>query len=231
MSLKKLPLTERPRERLRTYGPEALSVVELLAIILATGTQKASVLELSRQLFSHFGSLSRLIQASIEELMEIKGIGPAKAIQLKAALALAQKASQENHSLAASIDSSKAYELVRFELQPLKQEALLVILKDVKGRLIGIEKVSIGTLSEVLVHPREIFFPAVRHKANSIILAHNHPSGDPTPSKADIDMTRHLIHSSRVMGIHLEDHLIVGADRYISLKQAGYFESARLAPA
>ena len=104
-----------------------------------------------------------------------------------------------------------------------KKEILKVILKDVKGRLISQETVSMGTLSELLIHPREVFYPAVRHKASSIIIAHNHPSGDPTPSKEDMELTRHLLRSSQVMGIHLDDHLIIGAARYVSLKQLGVF--------
>lgn len=222
MNLRQLPLSERPRERLRHQGAEALSTIELLAILLSTGTKKTSVLDLSAMLLSHFGSLKNLMHASVEELIEIEGIGPAKAIQLKAAFALAEKVYNDAYLTPPSIDSKEAYELVRFELSSLKQEALYVILKDVKGRLISVEKVSIGTLSEVLVHPREVFFPAVRHKASSLILAHNHPSGDPTPSAADLEMTRHLVKSSRVMGIHLDDHLIVGATSYISLRQANY---------
>lgn len=222
MNVRQLPPAERPRERLRSHGAESLSSIELLAILLSTGTKKTSVLDLAAKLLSHFGSLKKLICSSVEELMEVEGVGPAKAIQLKASLALAQRAFQEGTSNV-SVDTQEAYELVRYELAPLKQEALYVILKDVKGKLITVEKVSIGTLSEVLVHPREVFFPAVRHKASSLILAHNHPSGDPTPSQADLEMTRHLIRSSKVMGIHLDDHLIVGATSYTSLKNAGYF--------
>jgi len=222
MNISQLPVQQRPRERLRRHGANSLSTVELLAILLSTGTKKISVLDLAAKLLSHFGSLKQLICSSVEELMEVEGIGPAKAIQLKASLALAQKAFQEFHPTI-PIDTERAYELVRYELAPLKQEALFVILKDIKGRLITVEKVSLGTLSDVLVHPREVFFPAVQHKASSLILAHNHPSGDPTPSRADLEMTRHLIRSSRVMGIHLDDHLIVGATSYTSLKNAGYF--------
>lgn len=225
MNVRELPLNQRPRERLRLQGAEALSTQELLAILLSTGTKKTPVLDLSAKLLSRFGSLSRLIHASVEELTEIEGIGPAKAIQLKAALALAQKASQESPSHKAAVTTEEAYELVRYTLSPLKQEALYVILKDVKGKLISVEKVSVGTLSEVLVHPREVFFPAVRHKASSLILAHNHPSGDPTPSPADLHMTRHLIHSAKVMGIGLDDHLIIGSSSYVSLRNAGYFAS------
>jgi DNA repair protein RadC len=228
MNVRDLPLAERPRERLRAQGAEVLTTVELLAILLSTGTKKLPVLDLAAKILSHFGSLQKLISASVEELMEIEGIGPAKAVQLKAALSLAHKAMQETHPVSESIDSKEAYELVKGELTFLKQEALFVILKDVKGKLIAVERVSIGTLSEVLFHPREIFYPAVRRKASSMILAHNHPSGDPTPSKADLALTRQLIRSSEVMGIYLEDHIIIGSSSYCSLKNEGYFGTAPL---
>lgn len=225
MNLRNLPAQERPRERLLHVGPEALSLTELLAILLTTGTKDKSVLELAHEIVVRFGSLENLLAASIEELMEIKGIGKAKAIQLKAAFGIALKSSQKTFTNSCPIEAQEAYELVRHDLAHQKQEMLMVILKDVKGRLITLEKVSIGTLSDVLVHPREIFFPAVRHKASSLILAHNHPSGDPTPSAADLELTRHLIRSSRIMGIHLDDHLIIGASSFISLRASGYLES------
>jgi DNA repair protein RadC len=222
MNLRNLPPQERPRERLLHVGPEALSLAELLAILLTTGTKDKSVLELAHEIVSRFGSLENLLEASIEELMEVKGIGKAKAILLKAAFGIALKSSQKIYTAAHPIEAQEAYELVRHDLAHQKQEMLMVILKDVKGRLITLEKVSIGTLSDVLVHPREIFFPAVRHKASSLILAHNHPSGDPTPSAADLELTRHLIRSSRIMGIHLDDHLIIGASSFTSLRASGY---------
>jgi DNA repair protein RadC len=221
MNLSKLPAQERPRERLLKWGPEALSLTELLAILLSTGTKNRSVLELSQEMVMRFGSLQALLEASIEELMEVKGIGPAKAIQLKAAFGIALKTHQKTFVAQDPIHAKEAYELVRHELAGQKQEMLMVVLKDIKGRLIGLEKVSIGTLSDVLIHPREIFFPAVRHKASSMILAHNHPSGDPTPSNADLELTKHLIRSSRIMGIHLDDHLIIGSSSFISLRESG----------
>jgi DNA repair protein RadC len=222
MSFHKIPVHERPRERMLKVGAAALSLAELLAILLTTGTKDKSVLELSQELVTRFGSLENLLEASIEELMEVKGIGKAKAVQLKAAFGIALKTSQKTFAPSETIDTLEAYELVRHDLSCQKQEMLMVVLKDVKGRLIGLEKVSVGTLSDVLVHPREIFFPAVRHKASSLILAHNHPSGDPTPSAADLELTRHLIRSSRIMGIHLDDHLIVGASSFVSLRAAGF---------
>jgi len=221
MNLSNLPAEERPRERLVKLGPDALSLTELLAILLTTGTKDRSVLELAHDMIVRFGSLQSLLEASIEELMEVKGIGPAKAIQLKAAFGIALKTTQKPFVAKDPIHTKEAYELVRHDLAGQKQEMLMVILKDVKGRLIALKKVSIGTLSNVLVHPREVFFPAVRHSASSLILAHNHPSGDPTPSKEDLEMTRHLIRSSRVMGIHLDDHLIIGASSFVSLRESG----------
>lgn len=225
MKLFDLPTQERPRERLLRLGPEMLSLSELLAILLTTGTKEKSVLELSQELVMRFGSLQNLLNASIEELKEIKGIGKAKAIQLKAAFGIALQANHKAIDQKLPIDASEAYELVRHDLAYQTQEILLVILKDVKGKLITIEKVSVGTLSEVLVHPREVFFPAVRHKASSLILVHNHPSGDPTPSKADIELTYHLARSSLVMGINLDDHLIIGSNSFISIRRLGLFPS------
>ncbi len=223
MNLRKLPVEERPRERLIRWGAEVLSLVELLAILLTTGTKNKSVLELSQELLERFGSLYQLMEASIEELMEVKGIGRAKAIQLKAAFGIALQANRRQWVAKKVVGPEEAYELVRHELIHQKQELLIVILKDVKGKLITWETVAIGTLSNVLVHPREVFFPAVRHKASSLILVHNHPSGDPTPSKADITLTQHLIKSSQVMGILLEDHLIIGASSFVSLQRVGLF--------
>jgi len=220
MNLHHLPEAERPRERLIKYGVEALSLTELLAILLTSGTRGKSVLELAQELLIRFGGLSGLLGASISELTEVKGIGRAKAIQLKAAFGIAIR--REETPLKLKMTSLEAYELVRDELAYEKQEKLVVILKDVKERLIGHETVAVGTLSEVLVHPREVFFPAVRHKAASLILVHNHPSGDPTPSKADLELTRHLMKSSDVMGIGLDDHLIVGAHSFISLRREGF---------
>ncbi|MGR3973561.1 MAG: DNA repair protein RadC [Candidatus Rhabdochlamydia sp.] len=225
MNVKDLPPSERPRERLKQQGAQALSTTELLAILLSTGTQDHSVLDFSAHILNHFGSLKRLMHASIEELMEIKGLGFAKAVRLKAALTLAYKVHHAEALSSLRVDAQRAYELVRHELEHLKQEVLLVILRDVKEKLISVETVSVGTLSEVLIHPREVFYPAVRHKASSLILVHNHPSGDPMPSQADIEMTYHLNRSGQIMGIHLEDHLIIGSAGYTSIKELGYFNS------
>lgn len=223
MNLCDLPIQERPRERLLQYGVDALSLTELLAILLSTGTKGKSVLHLAQEILAKFGSVERLLEASVAELCEVKGVGKAKAIQLRAAFGIALKTARTGAQDKLPLTATLAYELVKHELVSQKQEILLVILKDIKGKLITYEKIALGTLSEVLVHPREVFYPAVRHKAHSFILVHNHPSGDPTPSEADLELTRHLLKSSQVMGIGLDDHLIIGNERFISLREAEYF--------
>lgn len=221
--LKKWPKSEMPRERLLRDGIEALSLHELLAILLGTGTQGKSVLALAQELVIHFGGIEGLVHASIEELTQVKGMGQAKAMLLKAtfgiSLRLAKEKSTPNKKISTTLD---ALEIAKHQIGHLQKEALLVILRDIKSRLICHEVVSLGILSEVLVHPREVFQPAIRHGAYSIIICHNHPSGDPTPSQADIDLTRQLKKSSRVIGIKLVDHLIIGRDSYISMRRENY---------
>ena len=207
MTLKAIPAEERPRERLLRDGIDSLSLAELIAIVLSSGTRGKSVLSLSEELIVRFGSLEYLLDASVIELMELKGIGLAKAIQLKAVFGIALKCRRPQS--------------LKGEIGHYSQEILLVILRDVRGFLIHREQVAVGTLSQVLIHPREVFYPAVRYKAHSMILAHNHPSGDPTPSKADIELTKVLMQSGQVMGIEIDDHLIIGRDRFVSLKEQG----------
>ncbi len=219
---------ERPRERLVALGADALSLAELLAILLTTGTQGKSVLTLSHELLTSFGSLSGLLDASFEELQQIQGIGKAKALQLKATFALVQRAAGSQSKNRISVKSSlDAYNILKGKFHKEKQEVLLVLLRDIKRHVFACEKVAIGTLSNILTHPREIFYPAVRHKAHSLILAHNHPSGDPTPSKADLQLTQQLVASGRVMGIALDDHLIIGSEAYISLYEQRLFGEVR----
>lgn len=224
--LKAIPEEERPRERLLRDGIDALSVSELVAIVLGNGTRGKSVLKLAQEILGHFKGLEQLLDASIAELMQIKGIGRAKAIQLKAVFGIALKCRKPLSSRSAITSSRQAYEIAQGEIAHIPQEVLLVLLRDVRGNLIQTECVSMGTLTQVLVHPREVFHPAVRHKAHSVIIAHNHPSGDPTPSKSDLELTRSLIEASRVMSIGLDDHLIVCRDRYISLKELGCLPSS-----
>ncbi|MES2344585.1 MAG: DNA repair protein RadC [Chlamydiota bacterium] len=222
-SLCNLPQDERPRERLLHFGIEALSLSELLAIVLGTGTKGKNVLQLADELLMRFQGLNGLLEASVEELSEIKGIGKTKAILLQAVFGIALKSRKINMNGKIFIKTSQAaFDLASGELSHQKQEMLLVILRNVKRQLIHYETVSVGTLSEVLIHPREVFYPAIRHKAHDVIIAHNHPSGDPTPSKADIELTRLLAQSSYILGIGLADHLVVGARSFASMRDLGY---------
>jgi DNA repair protein RadC len=220
--LKFLPEEERPRERLLRDGVDALSHAELLAIVLGSGTRGKSVLDLSQEMLKCFGDLERLLEASVVELMQIRGIGEAKAIQLKAVFGLALKCRRVPFQRSSPIASAKeAFAIAQAKIAHILQEVVLVLVRDVRGCLVHSEQVSMGTLSQVLVHPREVFYPAVRYKAHSIIIAHNHPSGDPTPSRSDLELTRALIEASQVMSIGFDDHLIICRDRFVSLRETG----------
>jgi DNA repair protein RadC len=220
MNLKHLPLSERPRERLALHGPDAVSTIELLAILLGSGTQSRSVLELAADLLGHFGTLNTLADASLEELKQVKGIGEAKAIQLKAIFALLGRIEKKQMPLALHTPES-VYELIRSELAHQKVEMLMVVLRDVRKGYVHREILSKGTLTELLMHPREIFHFAIRHRAHSVIVAHNHPSGDPSPSQRDIEMTQLLTAAGKVVGIELSDHLIVGSESFVSFYKKG----------
>ncbi len=221
-TIRHLPEEERPRERLLRWGPEALSTVELIAILLGSGTQSKPVLQLAQEILSHFGSLIALADATVEELCQIQGIGPAKALQLKACLSLAARLARTESPQPYRIETPlHAYHLVKEELEKLKQETLIVILLDSKGGLIATQQVALGTLSQTLIHPREVFYPAIRHKAAALVLAHNHPSGDPTPSMQDFKTTEQLVEAGRLIGIPVQDHLVIGKGCYVSLKERG----------
>ncbi len=222
-SILHMPEEERPRERLVRRGSEALSSAELIAIILGNGTKEVPVMQLAQAVLARFGTLRQLAEATIDELLQIKGIGMAKAIQLKASFSLGARASHQVAAPRYKIDNPiHAYHLIKEELIKEKRELFLVILLDVKSVLITHQIVSIGSLSNTLVHPREVFYPAIRHKASSMILAHNHPSGDPTPSKEDYEITKTLIETGKIVGISVVDHLIVSQEGYISLRQQGF---------
>lgn len=219
--------SELPRERLLRDGVDALSVQELVAILLCTGMQGKSVLILAQELVLRFGGLDGLLNATIEELKSVKGIGDAKAILLKAAFGLALRTMKESQEMRPILKTPEAaYAIAKTEIGHYDKEALLILLRDIRGRLIHREVIGIGTLSEVLVHPREVFNPAVRHQAHSLILVHNHPSGDPAPSNRDLELTRHLLRSSQVMGIAIDDHLIITQTSFYSMRGKGIFGSA-----
>jgi DNA repair protein RadC len=221
--IQKLPENERPRERLMQHGAESLSTIELMAILLGSGTKAKSVLLLAQEIVMQFGTLQQLAEATIEELCQIKGIGLAKAIQLKASMSLGLRLSRQPIVAKYQISQpAQAYHLIKECVENEKRELFLIILLDTKNCLICYEIVSIGTLSNSLVHPREVFYPAIRHKAASLILVHNHPSGDPTPSPQDYSVTETLIQTGKLIGIPINDHLIIGHHGYFSLRQNGF---------
>jgi len=221
LALRHIPETDRPRERLLQEGEKALALWELLAILIGTGTKGKSAVGIARELLARFKSLDLLLDASISELTEIKGMGKVKAVKLKAAFALALRSRRPHFAHNCLVDSAqKVCDIARYEIGDYSQEVIFVILRDIKKRLIHCEKVSVGTLSEVLVHPREIFYPAIRHRAHSLVLVHNHPSGDPSPSMADVELTKSLLEASRIIGIELWDHVILGRERFLSFRES-----------
>lgn len=214
-----IPLEERPRERLLEYGVNALKVSELLAIILGSGTKGSSATAIGEQLLMRFGSLEALVDASIPELIQIKGIGRTKAIELKAAFGLAKKLLNSSSAEKKSINSSReAFEALAELFFQEKQEILVILLLDPKLRPIHKEVIGRGTLTEVLLHPREVFAPALHQRAHKLILAHNHPSGDLMPSQDDIKWTRLLKTTGEILGIALADHLIFAGTAYYSFR-------------
>tara|TARA_A100001015_G_scaffold262958_1_gene309569 strand:+ start:1266 stop:1949 length:684 start_codon:yes stop_codon:yes gene_type:complete len=219
-SLKDLPSLDRPRERLQMMGAENLSIAELMAIIISSGTRGKSALDLAQEILSTFKPLEKLIEVSIEELSQIKGLGETKAIKLKAALTLSQKCIHISKPKPKKITHpNEAYYFIKNILDVEQREVFLALLLDSKCQHISTEVISIGTLNQTLIHPREVFYPAIRQKAAFIILSHNHPSGDPTPSKEDLELTSSLVQSGKLLEIPIKDHLVVGNNRYISLRE------------
>jgi len=220
VTIKDLPPGERPRERLEQYGAESLSTAELLAIILRTGTRDESVLHLAERLLRELADLRSIGQAQVAELSRIKGIGPAKAVEIKAALELGKRLiSLSGETLPIVRSPSDVVQLLMPTMRDQLQELFKVLLLDTKNQVRKIVTVTVGTLNSSLVHPREVFRPAVAQAANAVILAHNHPSGDPTPSHEDIAVTRQLLEAGRMLGIDVLDHIVIGDGRYVSMKE------------
>jgi DNA repair protein RadC len=207
-----LPVHERPRERLLKYGSDRLRDVELLAIILKTGPHGKSTLDLARELLQHFdNSLLRLAQASPAELEQVHGIGSAKAAELKATFALTERLAQYRQPKKPKIITpEQAADYLREMFRGKQQEEIWVVLLDSKNQLIRPELITIGLLDQSQAHAREVFRSAIHHTAARIILAHNHPSGDPTPSQNDITSTRKLVQAGEVVGIPILDHIVIG---------------------
>lgn len=221
-SIQRLPESDRPRERLIQHGPESMTTAELIAIILGSGMKGMPVLQLAQEIVNRFGDVQNLADATLSELCTIKGLGQAKALQLKAAVSLSLRMTRQAWTGRYRIENpSHAYNLIKDELEREHCELFVGILQDTKGFVISQQTISIGTLSHAIVHPREVFYPAIRHNAASIIVAHNHPSGDPTPSDQDISITKTLIKAGRLIGIPCNDHLIIGDRCFISMREQG----------
>ena len=199
-----LPKPERPRERLHKFGPEALSAQELLALIIARGIPGKSVMNISQELLVRFGNVKAISQATIEELSQIKGIGLAKAAQIKACFELGRREDLEPELKHFDIkDPEAVVRAIRTSIRDKAKEHFKLILLNPRNKIIGISTISIGTLNASLVHPREIFKDTIMHSAASVVLAHNHPSGDPDPSEDDIKITKKLVESGKILGIEV----------------------------
>ena len=233
MRLKDQPLSERPRERLAERGPEALSHAELVAILLRTGLKGANAVEVGRQLLQKFGnSLQALAQASVDDLRSVKGIGRDKAVTLMAAFALARAMAKDLQRESPVLDNPEAIVRLLREQNLVKSvETFQALLLNTRRRLIRVEDISHGTLDTILVHPREVFRSAIAANAAALVLVHNHPSGDPTPSEADIKVTRDLIRAGQLLKIEVLDHVILGRRTaengrdYASLRELGFFNA------
>ncbi|QWU15092.1 RadC family protein [Paenibacillus sophorae] len=220
--LRDLPHEERPRERMMQYGAESLSQAELLAILLRTGTRRESAIHVAQRILGQVGGLRRLADLSIEEMMDIKGIGPAKAVQLKAGIELGRRMSNSRLDQPVTIRSPHdAADILTEQLRYLQKEHFVCLFLNTKNHVIAQETLSMGSLNASIVHPREVFRAAIKCSSASIICAHNHPSGDPTPSPEDISLTRRLLEAGEIVGIDVLDHLIIGDDGFVSMKEQG----------
>lgn len=222
-TLHDLPVDERPRERLVKYGVESLSIQELLSLIFGRGIKGESVVNISQKLISNFGSLDELSEASIEELKKIKGLGLAKACQLKACFEISKRLEKEkslrkNKNIIIK-SPRELYPLLKEKIINFHKEYFMVASLDNRNKIISVNVVSIGTLNSSLIHPRETFEAAIRNHAAGIIICHNHPSGELKPSEDDLLVTQNLIKAGKILGIKVADHLIITKDGYFSFRE------------
>jgi DNA repair protein RadC len=222
--IKEWPEDERPREKLLQRGPEALSEAELLALVLRTGdaASRASALDHARLLLQRFGSLRRLGSATVSELCAIKGIGPAKAAELLAVFELARRFGRTSLRPGSRYSSpQEVFNHFHERLRDHRRERFIALLLDSKNRLLREVGISEGSLTASIVHPREVFAPVVRESAAAVLFVHNHPSGDPTPSSEDLEITRRLKEAGELMGVRVLDHVIIGNENFVSLADRG----------
>lgn len=216
-----LPADERPRERLVKFGEQALSAQELLQLILGRGIAGESVAVTAQKLLSQFGSLQKLAEASIEELSSIKGIGLAKATQIKAVFEISRRLSTQAPPYKSKelTDPKKVYQLMKSKLKDYYKEHFYIIALNARNH--SIAEVSVGSLDASVIHPREVFLEAIKKRAASVIFVHNHPSGDPEPSEDDLEITKILIESGEILGIEVVDHIIITNAGFVSFKEKG----------
>jgi DNA repair protein RadC len=218
--------SEGPRERLQTRGADALSSTELIALLLRTGTRGHDALDVARSLLSSSGGVDRLESAPACELARVTGVGEAKAASLVAAFELGRRCASSHLPEGAALRSPEdVFRYFRARLRRLAHERFVVVLLDGRHRVLGEEMVSQGTLTASLVHPREVFRPALRASAAAVILVHNHPSGDPTPSSEDRAVTERLAHAGEILGVRVLDHVVVAERGYVSLREDGALET------
>lgn len=222
LSIKELPPDERPRERLKLRGPASLSDGDLLAIILNTGIVGEGVTEVAQRLLAHHGGLRGLFQMDVAELARIRGLGDAKAVRLKAALELGRRLAALSPDGRPQVGSpDDVANLLQIEMAALEQEQLRVVLLDTKHRIVATRTVYQGSVNQAQVRVAEVYRDAVRQNATAIVAVHNHPSGDPTPSAADVALTVELTQAGALLDIELLDHLIIGQGRWVSLRRLG----------
>ena len=222
-TLHDLPQEERPRERLREVGVDNLSTQELLALIVERGVPGCNVLTIAQNLLAQFGNLEKIKETSLEQLQEVKGVGFATACKLKATFKLGEKALVKHKTYDQKIENPKdVYNLFKNDLVNKKKEHFKLLSLNSRNNLINIDEISIGSLNANIVHPREVFTPAIANHAAQVILVHNHPSGDPKPSEDDIKLTKRLVEAGKIIGIEVADHVIIARTNFLSLKRGGF---------
>ncbi len=222
MRIKEIPEENRPRERLQRSGPASLNNAELLAVILGQGTVGMNAVDLANLLIAEHG-LERLTTLSEKELRKVKGIGPAKAAQITALFEFSKRCSLKSKEKTPVRTAQEVYEYAKEILDGKDKEHILILYLDSKNRINKHETISMGTLNSSLIHPREVFKTAIKENTNSIIITHNHPSGDPTPSRDDRDITKELRRAGELLEIEVLDHVIIGRDSYYSFKERNQF--------
>ena len=219
-----MEVEQRPREKALRYGLESLSDLELVALILQSGNKNRSVFEIASDVLKESEGLSKLMQMHVNSLMQIQGIREVKALQLLASVELSKRVIKSKVYHASILKPEDVIEWFEFEYGVLQQECFIALYLDTKSKLIAHRVLFKGTLNESTVHPREVFKEAFLQNANSVLIAHNHPSGDCTPSQADFEVTYKMVHVAITMGVHLVDHIIVGQNQYYSFKEHKYLD-------